>query len=107
MTLKAFRHWAIKRDSNGVRTNGEIFSDVQTCFLSDVVEHRMKVHMDNGVYRHRILEARNQLLPLRYYDWPGYLCVTGDMGTGRSHGAGHVRILRWRVRTWHQHWLLV
>ena len=56
--------------------------DVQTCFLSDVVEHRMKVHMDNGVYRH--LEFSKPGTNCYRFDittWPGYLCVTGDMGT--------------------------
>ena len=56
--------------------------DVQTRFLSDVVEHRMKVHMDTGVYRH--LECSKPGTNCYRFDittWPGYLCVTGDMGT--------------------------
>lgn len=56
--------------------------DVQTRFLSDVAEHRLKIIREDGAYRHlRMQEPGNSCY---YYDiitWPGYLTVTGDMGT--------------------------
>ncbi|EMO3885820.1 Uncharacterised protein [Klebsiella pneumoniae] len=51
-------------------------------FLINTAEHTMKVHQDDGIYRH--LEfSRNGSSCYRFdlVTWPGYLTVTGDMGT--------------------------
>lgn len=51
-------------------------------FISDIANHRLKVIRDDGLYRH--LRMQNPGTSCYYYDivtWPGYLCVTGDMGT--------------------------
>lgn len=51
-------------------------------FLLDTSNHRLNVIRDNGVYRH--LRMQEPGTSFYYYDiitWPGYLTVTGDMGT--------------------------
>lgn len=56
--------------------------DVLNRFLINTANHTMKVHRDDGIYRH--LEfSRNGSNSYRFdlVTWPGYLCVTGDMGT--------------------------
>ncbi|MFB5948420.1 hypothetical protein [Klebsiella pasteurii] len=56
--------------------------DVSTRFLLDTAEHRLEIFLDNGVYRH--LRMQQPGTSCYYYDiitWPGYLTVTGDMGT--------------------------
>lgn len=57
-------------------------TDILTRMLSDTAMHKMTVHMDNGVYRH--LQFSTPGTNCYRYDlvtWPGYLSVTGDMGT--------------------------
>lgn len=54
----------------------------QIRFLRDIRSHQMTVLRDDGVYRH--LSFGRPGSSLYRYDlitWPGYLCVTGDMGT--------------------------
>lgn len=56
--------------------------DVQTCFLSDVAGHRMTIHQDDGVYRHlQFSKPGTNCYRFDINTWPGYLCVTGDVGT--------------------------
>ncbi|QIR27543.1 hypothetical protein [Kluyvera genomosp. 3] len=57
-------------------------SDVSTRFLLDTAEHRLKIIREEGVYRH--LRMQEPGTSCYYYDiitWPGYLTVSGDMGT--------------------------
>ena len=56
--------------------------DDQSRFLIDTAHHRLSVIRDDGVYRH--LRMQQPETSCYYYDiitWPGYLTVTGDMGT--------------------------
>jgi len=53
-----------------------------TRFLLDTANHRLEVIRDDGLYRH--LRMKQPGTNCYYYDvitWPGYLTVTGDMGT--------------------------
>ena len=57
------------------------FSCTKERFLRDVVKHTMTVFKDDGVYRH--LRFSKDGTACMYFDlitWPGYLCITGDMG---------------------------
>ncbi|MGX9740998.1 hypothetical protein [Pseudocitrobacter corydidari] len=50
--------------------------------LIDTAYHRLEIIRDDGVYRH--LRMQRPGTSCYYYDiitWPGYLTVTGDMGT--------------------------
>lgn len=56
--------------------------DVLTCFLRDTALHTMQIHRDDGLYRH--LRFKRPGTNAYYFDivtWPGYLTITGDMGT--------------------------
>lgn len=56
--------------------------ETDTRFLLDTAEHRLTVIRDDGLYRH--LRLQRPGTSCYYYDvitWPGYLTVTGDMGT--------------------------
>lgn len=56
--------------------------EVDTRVLIDTAHHRLDVIRDDGVYRH--LRMQQPGTSIYYYDiitWPGYLTVTGDMGT--------------------------
>lgn len=51
-------------------------------FILNVVAHRLSVVRDDGVYRHLRFKCPGAIS--YYFDlvtWPGYLTVTGDMGT--------------------------
>lgn len=51
-------------------------------FLHDVAEHQMTVVREDGLHRH--LRFKKPGTMLEHFDlitWPGYLCITGDMGT--------------------------
>ena len=51
-------------------------------FLDNVKNHKMKILLDNGVYRH--LHFRAPETCNRYFEivtYPGYLVICGDMGT--------------------------
>lgn len=55
---------------------------VLTRFIRDVALHRLEVLREDGVYRH--LRFKRPGTNAYYFDivtWPGYLTVTGDMGT--------------------------
>ncbi|ATF92389.1 Uncharacterised protein [Cedecea neteri] len=56
--------------------------DILTCFLRDVALHTLQIHRDDGLYRH--LRFKRPGTNAYYFDivtWPGYLTITGDMGT--------------------------
>lgn len=51
-------------------------------FQRDTTDHTMRVHRDDGLYRH--IEFSNSGSSVYRFDlvtWPGYLTVCGDMGT--------------------------
>lgn len=55
---------------------------VLTRFVRDVADHRLQVIREDGLYRH--LRFKRPGSSAYYFDlvtWPGYLAVTGDMGT--------------------------
>ena len=57
-------------------------SNIDTRVLIDTAHHRLEILRDDGVYRH--LRMQQPGTSFYYYDiitWPGYLTVTGDMGT--------------------------
>lgn len=50
-------------------------------FLKDVSNHSIEILNDNGIYRHlRFSNNGSNHLRFDLVAWPGYLCVTGDMG---------------------------
>lgn len=56
--------------------------ETDTRFLLDTANHRLEIIRDDGLYRH--LRMKQPGTSCYYYDvitWPGYLTVTGDMGT--------------------------
>ncbi|WPO20668.1 hypothetical protein SH579_06995 [Raoultella ornithinolytica] len=56
--------------------------ETDTRFLLDTAFHRLEIIRDDGLYRH--LRMQQPGTSCYYYDvitWPGYLTVTGDMGT--------------------------
>lgn len=58
------------------------FFEIDSRFLIDTAFHRLEIIRDDGLYRH--LRMQQQGTSCYYYDvitWPGYLTVTGDMGT--------------------------
>ncbi|STU51511.1 Uncharacterised protein [Klebsiella pneumoniae] len=58
------------------------FFEIDSRFLIDTAFHRLEIIRDDGLYRH--LRMQQPETSCYYYDvitWPGYLTVTGDMGT--------------------------
>lgn len=55
--------------------------DMQKRFEEDTRGHSMKIHHDDGIYRH-VEFSRNGSSIYRFdlVTWPGYLSVSGDMG---------------------------
>ncbi|MDU4424123.1 MAG: hypothetical protein E7I51_19515 [Raoultella sp.] len=56
--------------------------EIDSRFLIDTAFHRLEIIHDDGLYRH--LRMQQPGTSCYYYDvitWPGYLTVTGDMGT--------------------------
>lgn len=55
--------------------------DIQSDFKKDVAKHTMRIHRDDGVYRH-IEFSRNGSFDCRFFlvTWPGYLAIVGDCG---------------------------
>lgn len=56
--------------------------DVKSRFLHDTKDHTLEILHDDGVYRH--LKCTNKGSSVYRFDvttWPGYLCLSGDMGT--------------------------
>lgn len=54
----------------------------ETSFLKQVAGHEMKVHGNNGLYRHVLFKSENNS---RYWfeivTWPGVLVIRGDLGS--------------------------
>lgn len=54
----------------------------QEQFLKDIAEHKIKVLLDNGLYRHlRFRRPGTFCMGFDLITWPGYLCHCGDMGS--------------------------
>lgn len=50
-------------------------------FLKNVEEHKLEVLHDNGLCRHlRVENPSSSNLWYQITTWPGYLCISGDMG---------------------------
>ena len=50
-------------------------------FLHDVTEHTMEIRQDNEEYRHLTFSKKgNSAYLFHLTTWPGYLCISGDMG---------------------------
>ena len=50
-------------------------------FLSDVANHEMTIVKDDGMHRHiRFQQPKTNHLWFDIVTWPGFLCVSGDMG---------------------------
>lgn len=51
-------------------------------FLREVSSHKMQILRDDGVYRHlRFMQSGTSECYFELITWPGYLTVTGDVGT--------------------------
>lgn len=50
-------------------------------FTKDTAEHQLKIHRDDGLFRHLTVQKPNTS-NMHYHitTWPGYLCMSGDMG---------------------------
>jgi len=57
-------------------------NDLEQTFINDTKDHSMNIIHDDGVNRH-IVFSDNGSSTYQYslHTWPGYLMVTGDMGT--------------------------
>ncbi|AII27758.1 hypothetical protein B9J07_12835 [Sinorhizobium sp. LM21] len=50
-------------------------------FLRDAGKHEMLIKQDDGVYRHiRFSQGGSSVYHFDITTWPGYLCISGDMG---------------------------
>lgn len=50
-------------------------------FKKDITKHKLNILLDNGLYRHLLIkEAGNIEYFYEITTWPGYLCISGDMG---------------------------
>lgn len=50
-------------------------------FQKDVDSHEMEVLHDDGLYRHlRFSNGGSSIYQFNITTWPGYLCISGDMG---------------------------
>ena len=55
--------------------------DVAERFATNVAEHSMEVIRDDGLYRHlKFSKNGSAIYCFHVHTWPGFLCVTGDMG---------------------------
>lgn len=50
-------------------------------FLTDVASHRMEVIHDSPPHRHLRFSSGSSVHHFNIVTWPGYLCISGDMGT--------------------------
>lgn len=58
------------------------FFEIDSRFLIDTALHRLEIIRDDGLYRHlRMQQPGNSCYHYDVITWPGYLTVTGDMGT--------------------------
>ena len=50
-------------------------------FQKDTAEHQLAVSLDNGLYRNlRVSKPQSSAYHYNITTWPGYLCISGDMG---------------------------
>ena len=50
-------------------------------FLDDIKTHKLSILQDDGLYRHiRLSRPKSSTYRFDIITWPGYLCITGDMG---------------------------
>ena len=50
-------------------------------FMRDAAQHEMVVQQDEGVFRHiRFSHGGSSVYHFNITTWPGYLCISGDMG---------------------------
>lgn len=57
-------------------------TNVRARFLTDVAAHEMTILRDDGLYRHlRFSVPRSSFYRFDLVTWPGYLAITGDMGS--------------------------
>lgn len=50
-------------------------------FLRDADQHEMLIKQDDGVFRHiRFSQGGSSVYHFDITTWPGYLCISGDMG---------------------------
>lgn len=50
-------------------------------FTKDTAEHQLKIHRDDGLFRHLTVKKPNSsCMHYNITTWPGYLCMSGDMG---------------------------
>ncbi|MBG6246725.1 hypothetical protein CS369_22090 [Candidatus Symbiopectobacterium sp. 'North America'] len=55
--------------------------EVKVRFLDNVSGHLMTIHRDDGLYRHvQFSRPGTNCYRFDLITWPGYLCVTGDVG---------------------------
>ena len=57
--------------------------EIEEIFINDTKDHSMEVIYDNGGTSRRIMFSDNGSSVYQYiiHTWPGYLMITGDMGT--------------------------
>ncbi len=53
----------------------------QENFLSDIAKHELSIGMDDGIHRNlRFSQSNSSDMHFNITTWPGYLCISGDMG---------------------------
>ncbi len=51
-------------------------------FLGDVKGHVFEIKNDDGLYRNiTVKKPDSSIYGYKITTWPGYLCISGDMGT--------------------------
>ena len=58
-----------------------LYRKIYNDFLEDVKDHELKISLDQGAHRHLTFKQNNSY-NMHYHitTWPGYLCISGDMG---------------------------
>ncbi|WOA52521.1 hypothetical protein [Dickeya solani] len=57
------------------------YTKIKDRLLENVGRHEMTIHRDDGMYRHiQFSQPGTSCYRFDLVTWPGYLCVTGDMG---------------------------
>lgn len=50
-------------------------------FTKDIAKHELKIQRDDGLFRHLVVKKPDSSdLHFNITTWPGYLCISGDMG---------------------------
>ncbi len=56
--------------------------EVRERFPKDIAEHRITIEHDDGLFRHvTFMRPKTFAYGFHLTTWPGYLCISGDMGT--------------------------